>query len=109
MNSNESGNAERPLICTEVVTCGWRGDWGDAEPGGDCPDCITGIVSTIEECPPACPECGEVEEVQSDGSAHECLICGWTWGRPSGRGDVDPGRSLEPEVQSPGTEGGGRL
>lgn len=88
----------KPLICTEVVACAWRGDYDDAEPGDNCPVCDSGIVNTVTECPPACPECGEVAEVESDGCAHECLACGWTWGQPSGRGDVDPDRSLEPGV-----------
>lgn len=90
-----------PLICTEVVDCGWRGDYDDADLGEGCPDCETGIVSTVEECPPFCPECGEVRDVYSDGCAHECLSCGWTWGSPSGRGHAKGNQSLEPEVFLP--------
>ena len=90
---------EQPLICSEVVACGWRGGYDDIdEEGDDCPECDSGIVCHISECPPCCPECGEVADVESDGCAHECMLCGWTWGRPSGRGDTDPNRSLEPEI-----------
>lgn len=87
-----------PLVCSEVVACGWQGNYDDAEPGDDCPACDTGIVSTREECPVECPECGERKETETDGSAHECGLCGWTWGTPSGRGATKAPESLEPEV-----------
>jgi hypothetical protein len=95
MSSNDDVPA---LVCSEVVACGWQGGYDDAEPGDDCPECDTGIISTREECPPKCPECGEEEHVESDGCAHKCEVCGWEWGVPSGRGATNAPESLEPEV-----------
>lgn len=49
------------------------------------------------EAPMQCPECQD-ERVFGDGCEFECEFCGFTWGSPSGRGDVHPERSMEPEV-----------
>lgn len=101
----ENGGVDRgyvldplPLICTEVVDCGWRAEYdneADVEPGDVCPECDSGMISTIDDCPPHCPQCGEVEDIDTDGSAHKCRSCEYEWGYPSGRGAENADISLD--------------